>query len=108
MAASKLFEQLQKAAAARAAMSPSPDPAPQPSVAESDAMAERERAEIEVREAPIDANPRFPLARGFAVIAVLLALVLGWFYVPWRTPVADTAKPPPTLKIDPKLDLGRK
>ncbi len=156
MPASKLFEQLQKAAAARAAMSPPSAPASQSSVqaddiardiatlkAESDAAvartnsllpeeatiaileaAERERIEIErlvaqqvqrlaeiereVREAPINTNPRFPVARGFAVIAVLVALVLGWYFVPWRSPVPDAAKPQPSLKIDPKLDLGRK
>jgi hypothetical protein len=157
--ASKLFEQLQKAAVARAAMSPPPAPAPLSSLqaddiageiatlkAESDAAvartnnllpeestvavldaAERERAEIErvvaqqvqrlaelerevceAREAPLEANPRFPVARGFAVILVLAALVLGWYYVPWRSPVPEAAKPPPTLKIDSKLDLDRK
>jgi hypothetical protein len=159
--ASKLFEQLQKAAVARAAMSPPPAPPPHSSVhaddmaldmatlkAETDAAvartnslfaeeamvairaaAELERAEIErlvvrqaqrlvelerevreaseVREAAIDASPRFPVARGFGVVAVLLALVLGWYFVPWRSPGADAAKPPPHLKIDPKLDLGR-
>ena len=71
-------------------------------------LAELEREVREVREAPVDTSPRFPVARGFAVILVLAALVLGWYYVPWRSPVPHTAKPPSTLKLDPKLDLGRK
>jgi hypothetical protein len=70
---------------------------------------EREvREALEAREASIDASPRFPVARGFGVVAVLLALVLGWYFVPWRSPGADAAKAQPSLKIDPKLDLGRK
>jgi len=119
VAASRLFEQLQKAAVARAAMSPPPVvPPPPPSEHADIERAEIERIvaqqaqrlaelEREVRQAPIAPQPRFLLARGFAVIAVLLALVLGWFFVPWRTPAADPAKPPPHLKLDPKLDLGR-
>jgi len=110
---SKLFEQLQKAAAARARMTG--DEVEWARMAAEEAV--HKAATAPSRED--DAQPEPPSAltrllaswraRSVAVVAMLALLALGWYFAPWRTPGAEPARAisPSSLKLDPKLNLAR-